>query len=188
MFLELFTTSGDMTDNPTGTDTTLGAPYIDAVAITARGLVTTVSFYANNGCKDNTIRFGAFKALTPLSTSTEFELVSQSGAISVDRSSSSFAMQRVDISLCVLPNTPSGCQANAFVIDQGQYFGSYASQCRFGYSPVGPNGYPKSYYKYTYNPFTSANPTATYVNDFVNVVLQQITIAELTTGIKEFTF
>ncbi|CAF4046890.1 unnamed protein product, partial [Adineta steineri] len=179
---EIFTTSGDMIDPPTGTDTTLGAPYIDAVSITARGLVTMVSFYANNGCVDSGIQFGAFSTTPPLSSSNTFQLVTQSGPISVDRSSYSTSMQRVDISLCLSSNNPVGCKGNAFVIEQGQYFGSYASSCRFAYSPVGSSGYPTTYYKYTYNPFTSNPSSAIYVHDFNNVVLQQITIAQLTTA------
>ncbi|CAF1529633.1 unnamed protein product, partial [Adineta steineri] len=179
---EIFTTSGDMIDPPTGTDTTLGAPYIDAVSITARGLVTMVSFYANNGCVDSGIQFGAFSTTPPLSSSNTFQLVTQSGPISVDRSSYSTTMQRVDISLCLSSNNPVGCQGNAFVIGQGQYFGSYSSSCRFAYSPVGSSGYPTTYYKYTYNPFTSNPSSAVYVHDFNNVVLQQITIAQLTTA------
>ncbi len=152
---------------------------------TSAGLVTTVSFYANNQCNDNRIYFGAFEALSSLSSSAEFQLVTQSGAISVNLSgSSSSSMQRVDISLCVLQNTPTGCQGNAFYIDQGQYFGSYASQCIFAYSTVGPNGYPTSYYTYGDNPFTDIT-SASYSNSFNNVVLQEITIAIVTTSMTK---
>jgi hypothetical protein len=182
IYIEIFNTTGDMHDSPTGNDTTVSIPYVDAVNITSPGLVTMVSFYANNGCKDNQIYFGAFEALTPLSSLTDFRLITQSGAMSVDRSNASSSMQRVNISLCLSPNLPVGCQANAFFIDQGQYFGSYASQCKFGYSPVGPAGYPRTYYRFSYNPFTSDGSPATYSNSYSNVVLQEITIAQLTAG------
>lgn len=180
---ESFSTAGDMNVAPSGTDTSVAIPYIDAVSVTSRGLVTKVSFYANNQCNDNRIYFGAFEAVNL--SAAKFQLITQSGAISVDRSSTSSVVQRVDVSLCVLPNRPTGCQGNAFFIDQGQYFGSYASQCKFAYSPVGPNNYPKTYYKYSYNPFTSASTSATYSNSYNNVVLQGITIAELTTGMNK---
>jgi len=173
-----------MYNSPTGTDTSVRIPYVDAVSTTSAGLVTIVSFYANNQCDDNQIYFGAFEALSSLSSSAEFQLVTQSGALSVDLSSSSSSMQRVDISLCVLPNTPTGCQGNAFYIGQGQYFGSYASQCIFAYSYVGPSDYPRSYYTNNYNPFTDSG-SAIYSNSYSNVVLQEITIAILTTSMRK---
>ncbi len=148
----------------------------------SRGLVTQVSFYADNGCNDNQIYFGAFEALSPLSSSAQFQLITQSDALSVDLSNGPSSMERVDISLCIFPNVPTGCQGNAFLIDQGQYFGSYAAECRFGFSPVGPTDYPRTYYKFSYNPFTSTSTSASYSNSYTNVVLQEITIAELTTG------
>jgi hypothetical protein len=186
----VFSTTGDMTDPPLGTDTALGVPYIDAVNITSRGLVTMVSFFATNLCNDNQIQFGAFEALSPLSSLTDFQSITDTGDLTVDLTSlSSSSMQRVDISLCVLPNTPAGCQGNAFFIDQGQYFGSYAAQCRFGYFPLGSSSYPRTYYRYSYDPFTQTDSEATYSNSYDNVVLQQITIAQLIpTGIREFRF
>jgi len=177
-----------MYDSPTGNDTAVGIPYIDGRSTNSSGLVTKVSFYANNACIDNQIYFGAFEALTPLSSSTEFQLITQSGTISVNRSSSPSSMERVDISLCVLQNIPVGCQAKAFFIGQGQYFGSFASQCKFAYFPLGSTGYPRTYYKFSYNPFISDNTPAIYVDDYNNVVLQEITIAELTAGMIKFTY
>jgi hypothetical protein len=171
-----------MSYSPTGNRATPSIPYINAVNSTSRGLVTQVSFYADNGCNDNQIYFGAFEALTSLSSLTQFQLVTQSGALSVDLSNASSSMQQVNISLCIFPNVPAGCQGNAFLIDQGQYFGSYAAECRFGFSSVGPTDYPSTYYRYSYNPFTSTITSASYSNSFTNVVLQEITIAELTTG------
>jgi hypothetical protein len=177
-----------MSYSPTGNRATPAVPYINAVNVTSLGLVTQVSFYADNTCDDSQIYFGAFEALTPLSSLTQFQLVTQSGAISVDLNGASSSMQLVVIPLCIFPNVPVGCKATAFVIDQGQYFGSYASQCQFGFSPVGPNDYPRTYYVYSYNPFTSTTTSAIYSNSFNNVVLQEITIAELTTGMIIFTY
>jgi hypothetical protein len=177
-----------MTYSPIGNRAAPGIPYINAVNVTSGGLVTQVSFYADNTCDDNQIYFGAFEALSPLSSLTQFQLVTQSGVISIDRSNASSSMERVDISLCIFPNIPAGCQANAFLIDQGQYFGSYASECQFGFSPVGPTDYPRTYYKSSYNPFTSTTTSAIYSNSFSNIVLQEITIAELTTGMIIFTY
>jgi hypothetical protein len=178
-----------MSYSPTGNRATPAVPYINAVNVTSGGLVTQVSFYADNTCDDSQIYFGAFEALSPLLSSAQFQLVTQSGAISVNLSgTSSSLMQLVVIPLCIFPSIPVGCQATAFVIDQGQYFGSYASQCHFGFSPVGPTDYPRTYYKYSYNPFTSTTTSAIYSNSFSNVVLQEITIAELTTGMIIFTY
>jgi len=164
---------------PNGQPASLDTPYIDAVAINVNGLVTQVAFYAANSCNDSNIYFGAFSALTPISLSTEFNLTADSGPLSVDRTSDSdTAMKLVNISLCVTPSTPSGCQGHAFTIDNGQYFGSYSSQCIMGYAPTSPLVYQSTYYEQSSNPFANgAQTNAFYSNTaYSNVVLQYITI------------
>jgi hypothetical protein len=87
-------------------------------------------------------------------------------------------MKLVNISLCVNSSTPSGCQGHAFMIDSGQYFGSYSSQCIMGFAPTSRLVYQSTYYEQSSNPFASgAQTSAMYSNaDYSNVVLQYITI------------
>jgi hypothetical protein len=151
--------------------------YIDAVAVNIGGLVTQVSFYASKQCQDNNIYFGAFSAQSAISSSTQFHLTAESNPLSLDLSSNSDnSMQLVTISLCISSSNPVGCQGQAFTISSGQYFGSYAPQCIMGYTPVSSSVYPSTYYQ-TSNPFPSgAQTTATYINNYQNVVLQYATV------------
>ncbi len=138
-----------------------------------------MAFYAAQSCNDNNIYFGAFSALTHTSSSIEFNLTDDSGPLSVNRTSDpNSSMKLVTISLCVTPSTPSGCQGHAFMIDNGQYFGSYSSQCIMGYAPTSPLVYPSTYFEQSSNPFANgAQTNAFYSNTaYSNVVLQYITI------------
>jgi hypothetical protein len=168
---------------PNGQPAAVNIPYIDAVAVNNDGLVTQVSFYAAQSCNDNNIYFGAFSALTSISSSTEFSLTDSSNALSVDRTSDTdVSMELVTISLCI-GSTPVGCQGNAFQINNGQYFGSYSSQCIMGYAPTSTSVYRSTYYQQSSNPFTnSAQPNAYYSNAYANVVLQYIQIQSTDTS------
>jgi len=148
--------------------------YIDAVAVNISGLVTQVSFYAAQTCNDNRIYFGAFTALG----SSQFDLIAKTNPLSVDRTlDSDSSMKLVTISLCMASSNITGCQGNAFQIGNGQYFGSYTSQCIMGFVPILPSIYPSTYYQQSSNPFLhSASTTATYSNNYINVVLQYITV------------
>jgi hypothetical protein len=136
-----------------------------------------ISFYALYTCNDTNIYFGAFSALISISSSTQFSLTDSSNALSVDRTSDTDnSMKLVTISLCV-GSTSVGCQGKAFQINSGQYFGSYSPQCVMGFAPTSSSIYPSTYYQQSSNPFSSgAQPAATYINNYPNVVLQYIKI------------
>jgi len=169
---------GGYVNTPNGQPASVNTPYIDAVANSVDGLVTDVSFYAAHSCNDNNIYFGAFSALSNISSSTEFNLTASSGPLSIDRTSDSdSSMKLVTISLCTASSTPSGCQGQAFEIDKGQYYGSYSAQCIMGYAPTSASVYPYTYYQMSTNPFANgAQTSAYYSNSYPNVVLQYITI------------
>jgi hypothetical protein len=146
--------------------------------VSVDGLVTQVSFYAAHNCSDNNIYFGAFSALSNISSLTEFNLIASSGPLSINRTSDSdMSMKLVTISLCTASLTPSGCQGQAFDIDKGQYFGSYSAQCIMGYAQTSANVYPYTYYQTSTNPFANgAQTSGYYINNYPNVVLQYVTI------------
>jgi hypothetical protein len=157
--------------------------YINAVAVDINGLVTQVSFYAAHSCNDHHIYFGAFSALTSISSSTEFSLTQSSNALSVVRTSDrDKSMKLVTISLCV-DSTSIDCQGQAFQINVGQYFGSYTRQCNIGFTLTSSSDYPSTYSQHSSNPYApGSSPKAYYSNGFPIVVLQYIEILSKTTG------
>jgi hypothetical protein len=142
-----------------------------------------VSFYAAHSCNDHHIYFGAFSALTPTSSSTEFLLTHSSNALTVDRTSDiDKSMKLVTISLCV-NSAPVGCQGKAFPINAEQYFGSYSSQCHMDFVPTSPSVYPSTYSQHSSSPYATGSPhNAYYSNVFPIVVLQYIEILSTSTG------
>jgi hypothetical protein len=157
--------------------------YINAVAVDINGLVTQVSFYAAYTCNDHHIYFGAFSALTSISSSTEFTLTQSSGAVSVVRTSDTDrSMKLVTISLCV-DSTSVNCQGQAFQITAGQYFGSYSRQCNIGFTLTSSSDYPSTYSQHSSSPYApGSSPKAYYSNVFPIVVLQYIEILSTSTG------
>lgn len=115
-----------------------GITYIDTHRLASiNGLVSSVSFYADQSCDQATVEFGAFELITRNVDKNTAELVitQKSGPLRVsDLPQFRSSMNLVTIQLCDEQKPTKDCQGKQFHILPHQYVGVRSDSCRLGYT------------------------------------------------------
>ena len=129
---------------PEQTDKVAPGSIIDGRRVVGtNGLVTAISFYADQSCIGHSIEFGAFEMNHHEGAQAELTVTAQSGPIIVSQDdfplsfSSENKLKLISISLCANDSnedTSNGraCRGVQFPIKSEEYFGSFSMHCELG--------------------------------------------------------
>lgn len=162
-----------------------GITYIDTHRLASiNGLVSSVSFYADQSCDQATVEFGAFELITRNVDKNTAELVitQKSGPLRVsDLPQFRSSMNLVTIQLCDEQKPTKDCQGKQFHILPHQYVGVRSDSCRLGYADPPTNRLFATTWipeNDNINPFDKNHPQVKYVpSDYI--VLQTVTIDQM---------
>lgn len=129
---------------PEQTDKVAPGSIVDGRRVVGtNGLVTAISFYADQSCIGHSIQFGAFEMNHHEGAQAEFTVTAESGSIIVSQDdfpsafSSENTLKLISISLCVNDSNDDtlndrACRGVQFPIKAEEYFGSFSMHCELG--------------------------------------------------------